>query len=204
MISKSPTPTKPFHRRLIEWTVGFCVMSVLAACSQSNLPIASLSDVNAEMRESYQLAAGDGLRITVFDEPMLTGDYEVGVGGDLALPLIASISAAGKTPKVVAEEITNLLKAGDYVLYPRVSVEIIDHRPFYILGEVNKPGEYPYNGDLSFEQAVAKAGGFTARANRKTVILRRQDWDSGKRVVLDGGTLLISPGDTITIQEAFF
>ncbi|MBC2665222.1 polysaccharide export protein [Novosphingobium flavum] len=162
------------------------------------------SDLNRQLDAGYHVAAGDKLRVTVFGEPTLTGEYAVGVGGDLALPLIDAIPAGGSTPRQLAQTITTALKTGGYVLDPRVSVEILLHRPFYILGEVKNPGEYPYSGDLTFEQAVARAGGFTARANRRTVTLRRQNSSEQQRIKLGGVALKIAPGDTITVNESFF
>jgi polysaccharide export outer membrane protein len=162
------------------------------------------SELNGQLDGGYHVAAGDKLRVTVFGEATLTGEYTIGVGGDLSLPLIESIPANQHTPKQLAQMISDSLKKGGYVLDPRVAVEILEHRPFYILGEVKAPGEYPYNGDMTFEQAVARAGGFTARANRRTVSILRQDWPRQQRVKLDGEPLKIAPGDTITVNEAFF
>lgn len=167
-------------------------------------PPAGASQINSELKAGYHVAAGDKLRVTVFDEPSLTGEYVIGVGGELSLPLIDAIPAGGQTPTTLAQLITEKLKAGGYVLTPRVAVEIIAHRPFYILGEVKQPGEYPYSGDLTFEQAVARAGGFTPRANRRVIEMRRQDWSASQRVKLDGQALKIAPGDTITVRESFF
>jgi polysaccharide biosynthesis/export protein len=176
----------------------------LPGCAVSNLPLATVSTTNGDLTQGYKVAAGDKLRVTVFDEPTLTGEYEIGVDGELSLPLIASIPAAGVTTGELSGLIAAKLKEGGYVLAPRVSAEIILHRPFYILGEVVKPGEYSYSGDLTLDQAIAKAGGYTPRAEKRAVTLRRQQWASAKRVKLDGTPLKIAPGDTITIQEAFF
>ncbi|MBS0475310.1 MAG: polysaccharide export protein [Proteobacteria bacterium] len=162
------------------------------------------SQLNAGFATAYRVAAGDKLRISVFDEPTLTGEYQIGGGGELAMPLIEAIPAGGLTPTEVAARVAEKLKAGGYVLVPRVSAEVVTNRPFYILGEVKLPGEYPYSGDMTFEQAVARAGGFSPRANKSTILLRRQNWTSAQRVKLDGPALKIAPGDTITVRESFF
>ena len=120
------------------------------------------------------------------------------------MPLIDPIATNGITPKEIAATIAAKLKAGCYVLVHRVAAEVVINRPFYILGEVKQPGEYPYSGDMTFEQSVARAGGFTPRANRSTILLRRQNWASAKKVRLDGPALKIAPGDTITVRESFF
>lgn len=176
----------------------------MASCATSDLPQVSVTDANAGLVQGYRIADGDKLRVTVFDEPTLTGEFGVGLDGSLSLPLIASMQASGQTPSELAAKITSSLAAGDYVLSPRVSVEVAQHRPFYILGEVNAPGEYPYIGDLTVDQAIAKAKGYSARANKSEVVLQRQGWTQGRRVRVDAAPLLIAPGDTITVQEAFF
>lgn len=167
-------------------------------------PTLLASKLNQEVAVGYRIAAGDKLKVTVFEEPSLTGEYQIGGSGDLAIPLIDPIPAKGLTPNEIATIIAEKLKAGGYVLVPRVAAEVIINRPFYILGEVKLPGEYPYGGDMTLEQAVARAGGFSPRANRTTILLRRQDWTSARKVKLDGPALRIAPGDTITIRESFF
>lgn len=180
-------------------------LAALPGCSTGgNLPLTSVSQVNQGLTQGYRVGAGDKLKVTVFDEPTLTGDYQVGVGGELVLPLISPLATEGQTPEAVSAMIAKSLADGGYVLTPRVSVEITTHRPFFILGEVKAPGEYPYSGELTLEQAVAKAGGYTPRAEQKAVVLRRQGWSQSKRVKLGNSALRIAPGDTITVQEAFF
>ncbi len=191
------------HRSsLLSAVIGASLL--LASCAVSDLPRVSVADANAGLAQGYRLADGDKLKVTVFDEPTLTGEFGVGLDGSLSLPLINSIQATGKTPDELAAQITSAFASGGYVLSPRVSVEVSQHRPFYILGEVNAPGEYPYIGDLTVEQAIAKAQGYSARANKSEVLLRRQGWAEGRRVRLESVPLLIAPGDTITVQEAFF
>lgn len=167
-------------------------------------PTLLASQLNHDFAVGYRVAAGDKLKVTVFDEAALTGEYQIGGAGELAMPLIDPIAAQGLTPKEVAAAIAAKLQAGGYVLVPRVTAEVVINRPFYILGEVKLPGEYPYSGDMTFEQSVARAGGFTPRANRSTILLRRQNWASAQRVKLDGPSLKIAPGDTITVRESFF
>lgn len=167
-------------------------------------PTVLASQLNAEFAVGYRVAAGDKLKVTVFDEPSLTGEFQVGGAGELALPLIDPIPSTNLSPKEIASAIADKLKAGGYVLVPKVAVEVVTNRPFYILGEVRQPGEYTYSGDMTFEQSVARAGGFTPRANRSTILLRRQNWDSPRKVKLDGPSLKIAPGDTITVRESFF
>ncbi len=184
---------------------GLLICSLaLASCTGSGMEVMSVSAANGQLAQGYQIGAGDRLRVTIFDEPELTGEFTVGEEGHLALPLIESIDASGLSPAQLGDAIAQSYLAGGYVLSPRVSVEVLEYRPFYILGEVNQPGEYEYGDRLTLEQAVAKAGGFTARADRGSVILLRQDWGTARRVQLDNTPLEIAPGDTITVREAFF
>ncbi|WFL75963.1 polysaccharide export protein [Altererythrobacter arenosus] len=163
-----------------------------------------MAQANSEISTGYLIGAGDRLKVTVFDEETLTGEYDVGVGGILALPLIEPVVVQDKKPPEVAKLIEQSLAEGGYVLYPKVSIEIMEHRTFFILGEVASPGEYPHNGELTLEQAVAKAGGYTPRADKGSVILRRQSWPESKLVKLGQAALKVAPGDTITVQESFF
>lgn len=180
------------------------IMMPLASCASSQLPELSVAEANQQVGDGYAVATGDRLKVTVFDEPNLTGEYVIGASGELALPLVNPIPASGQAPSKIAEGIAAQLKAGGYLLDPRVAVEIMKFRPIYVLGEVGKPGEYPYDGKLTYLQAVAKAGGFTPRANRKVVELQRPGWPSGRVIKLTEAPLQVAPGDTLVVREAFF
>lgn len=188
----------------------FLLSGILLSCmawaspAPAGAPVRTVEESNGGLVAGYRVATGDKLRITVFDEPTLTGDYEVGDDGAVAFPLIEPVGANGLTTAELAKAISNELAQGGYVLVPKVSIEVTEHRPFYILGEVANPGEYPYSGDLTLNQAVAKAGGFTARANKRVIKLQRQSSALATRIKLDGTPLRIAPGDTIIIQESFF
>lgn len=152
---------------------------------------------------AYHLAPGDKLRITVFNEVALSGEYSLTPAGNVAFPLIGLIHAEGKSVEDLQDAITTKLAAG-YVNDPRVSAEVIVFRPYYILGEVNHPGAFPFAVGLTLDQAVAAAGGFTYRANHHRAYLRRAD-DANEQVVdLRRGPVRIVPGDTIRIGERYF
>jgi polysaccharide export outer membrane protein len=174
----------------------------LGGCASAGAPPISTADVAAGL-ESYHLGAGDRVRVTVFNEPTLTGEYNITPGGALAFPLIGVVAAGGRTIDAVQQELTAKLAEG-YVNDPRVSVEVLNYRPFYILGEVNRPGEYSYASGMTVEQAIARAGGFTYRANEKTVFLRRQTGKAESAVSLRSAQVAILPGDTIRIGERYF
>lgn len=179
------------------------LLITLAGCAGAAPPALEASNA-ALASDAYALDAGDKLRITVFGEETLTGEYSVTSSGNIAFPLIGSVKASGQTIEVVEEAIRTRL-AGGYVKDPRVSVEVLNYRPFYILGEVGKPGEYPFVNGMTIEQAVAAAGGFTYRANTKRVFLRRRAGDQAERTVdLRGKPIPVLPGDTIRVSERYF
>jgi len=122
----------------------------------------------------YHLGAGDKLRIIVFGEDALTGEFFVSGGGKIAFPLIGDIDVLGLTIPEIQAAVEAKLKDG-YLKQPKVSAEVLNYRPFYILGEVQKPGEYPFSNGLTVMNAVATANGFTYRANTKRVYIKRAD-----------------------------
>jgi polysaccharide export outer membrane protein len=151
---------------------------------------------------AYRLDAGDKLRIVVFGQEGLTNTYAIDAGGSITMPLIGSVPARGRTPAGLAAEITGKLRNG-YIRDPSVAVEIESYRPFFILGEVAAPGQYPYVPNMSVESAVAIAGGFSPRARRDFVTLTHTDSSGSMRVVVPLGTS-ISPGDTVLVGERWF
>jgi polysaccharide export outer membrane protein len=150
----------------------------------------------------YTLDSGDKLRIVVFGQDGITNSYMVGVDGNVNLPLVGSVPARGVTTQQLSQIISERLKQG-YVREPHVSVQIDTYRPFFILGEVTTPGQYPYVANMTAETAVAIAGGFTPRAYKKRAILTRNVPNQQFRgnVPLD---YPIRPGDTIVIKERWF
>ncbi len=151
----------------------------------------------------YHLAPGDRLRITVFGEEGLTGLYDLTPAGNIAFPLTGSIPASGKSVEELQEAIRTRLAAG-YLNDPKVSAEVVVYRPYYILGEVGKPGAFPFVIGLTLDQAVAAAGGFTYRANHHRAYIRRADSEHEAAVDLRRGPVAVAPGDTIKIGERYF
>jgi polysaccharide export outer membrane protein len=151
---------------------------------------------------AYRLDAGDKLRIVVYGQEGLTNSYAIDAGGSITMPLIGSVPARGRTPAGLASEITGKLRNG-YIRDPSVAVEIESYRPFFILGEVAAPGQYPYVPNMSVESAVAIAGGFSPRARRDRVTLTHTDASGSSRYVVPLGTPL-SPGDTVFVGERWF
>ncbi len=151
---------------------------------------------------AYRLDAGDRLRIVVYGQEGLTNTYAIDAGGSITMPLIGAVRARGLTPAGLAAEITGKLRNG-YIREPSVAVEIEAYRPFFILGEVAAPGQYPYVPNMSVESAVAIAGGFSPRARRDRVTLTHTDAGGSVRAVVPLGTP-ISPGDTVLVGERWF
>jgi polysaccharide export outer membrane protein len=172
----------------------------LGGCATNPPPLAAPA---ATGLSAYKLGPGDRLRITVFGEATLTGEYQVTDDGTVAFPLIGNVPAAHGSLVALRDAIQAQL-AGGYLKDPRVSVEVLAYRPYYILGEVNKPGQYPFVVGLRLDQAVAAAGGFTYRANTGKVFLRRADDDGEKTVDLRRQSVTILPGDTLRIGERYF
>lgn len=151
---------------------------------------------------AYTLGTGDKLRINVFGQPELSGEFVVDGTGAISLPLIGQVEAVGISTQELETKIATNLSSG-FLLDPKVSAEVINYRPFYILGEVGRPGEYPFNSGLTVLNAVAAAGGFTYRANKKVVFIKSADGNQEAAFKLDTNTV-VKPGDTLRIGERIF
>ncbi len=150
----------------------------------------------------YLLGAGDRLRIVVYDQPSLTNIYEVDQTGKIAFPLIGDVMASDSTVDALAHRIEGQLSKS-YLREPNVTVEVATYRPFFVLGEVGTPGQYPYVPGITAETAVAVAGGFTDRANKRVVRVSRTI--KGKLYELRLPVIApIRPGDTIYVPESLF
>lgn len=179
---------------------------LLAACGTTGGQTAGAREAEpsaqAQTSTAYKLGSSDRLRVTVFGHPDLSGEFEVDGTGSISLPLIGQTTAVGLATTELEQSIaTNL--ANGYILNPRVSVEVINYRPFYILGEVGQPGEYPYTNGLTVQNAVAAAGGFSYRANKKVVYIKSMDSDREIAYDLTPATV-VKPGDTLRIGERIF
>ena len=150
----------------------------------------------------YRLDAGDRLRVVVYGQEGLTNSYAIDAGGAITMPLIGAVAARGMTPAGLAAAIATRLRGG-YIRDPSVAVEVEAYRPFFILGEVAAPGQYPYVPNMSVESAVAIAGGFSPRARRDQVTLTHTDAQGTLRAAVPLGTPL-SPGDTVLVGERWF
>jgi polysaccharide export outer membrane protein len=172
---------------------------VLTGCASSgSLPSLSLTPEQA----LYRLGIGDQLKVTVYGEERLTGEFPVNGQGNVAFPLIGEVPAAGKTLQEFEKEVSSGLADG-FVNNPSVTVEVANYRPYYILGEVSKPGEYQFADGLTVFSAVARAGGFTYRADKKRIYIRHKSGGDETAYRLEGSTP-VQPGDTIRVSERLF
>lgn len=157
----------------------------------------------AAATEVPRLLPSEKIRITVFGETSLSGDYQIDPSGFVSLPLAGTIKAAGLTPTELEGELVKLLGAGQYLKNPKVTVSIIEFRPFYILGEVEKPGAYPYVGGINVLSAIAIAGGTTYRASRSTILIQHPG-EEGLREYSMSPPIPVLPGDIIQVPPRYF
>ena len=150
----------------------------------------------------YVLGTGDMIRIQVYDEEDLYLESRVSDRGTISYPFLGELKVAGFTSKQLAGTITSKLK-GDYLINPKVSVDIIEYREFYVNGEVEDPGGFPFQPGVTVRKAISIAGGFKERASKEKINVIHDDDPNGepKPVKLDA---FILPGDIITVEESFF
>jgi polysaccharide export outer membrane protein len=191
-------------RALIICLIAAPAMSgcVTAPVAVAPVPLGYAEPMPARHDRAYHLDAGDRLRVVVYGQEGLTNTYTIDAAGAITLPLIGSVPARGRTPAGLANEIGARLRNG-YIREPSVAVEIDSYRPFFILGEVAAPGQYPYVPNMTVESAVAIAGGFSPRAKRDAVTLTHSDASGAGRFVVPLGTP-IDPGDTVFVSERWF
>jgi polysaccharide export outer membrane protein len=174
-----------------------CVL--FAACS----PGRGLPDLPAAAPGAYRLGPGDVVRLITFGEDALTAEFRVSDGGTVALPLIGTVRAAGLSPDALAAKVAASLERANLLRAPSVSAEVVAYRPIFVLGEVSKPGQYPYQPGMTVVTAAAVAGGFTYRALSDYVsVVRTQDGaaEEGKAA----RQAFVQPGDVITVFERRF
>jgi polysaccharide export outer membrane protein len=158
--------------------------------------------VFARAEDAYVLGSGDKLRVTVFGNEDVSGEVEIDPSGQITLPLIQGVPAAGKTVAQLSEEIYHRLSP-DFIKTPRITIEVLNYRPFYIFGEVQRPGSYPYVAGMTVMNAIALAGGFTYRADKDEVKIVRGT-DKTRKAIDGRRTDIVMPGDVIEVKERFF
>jgi len=179
---------------------------MLPACSGvSNLGPATEAELQAQVVAANappKLHAGERIKVIVFGEDRLSGEYEIDPSGQISIPLAGTIKAAGFTQVELERELAKKLR-NEYLKNPKVTVQIASLRPFYIMGEVEKPGSYPYRSGLNAMSAIALAGGTTYRGSRNTILIQRPG-DAGMREYPLSANTPVLPGDLVRIPERYF
>ncbi len=192
--------------RLVICNAVLAAALVLASCGVGgSLGPASFEDQQARAQAATttpHLQPGEKIRINVFGESSLSGDYEIDQSGFVSLPLAGTIKAAGFTQPELEQELAKKFRS-EYLRNPKVTVTLVSLRPFYIVGEVEKPGEYPYKSGLNVLTALALAGGATYRGSRSNVYIQRVG-ESGMREYPLSSSVMILPGDLIRVPERYF
>ena len=183
--------------------IGVLSLAVSACGSSGSMDYVkgTAGDTNANLLE-LKLAAGDKIRVTVFGEDKISGDYDIDTAGYVSLPLAGTVMAAGLSKPELEKELARKL-SGDYLKSPKVTVSVINFRPFFILGEVEKPGEYQYRSGMNALSAMAMAGGPTYRASKSSILIQRAGTTQIKEYPLDT-TISILPGDLVRVPERYF
>lgn len=179
------------------WLRPAMMMFAALACMSSGV---SAADV--EQDTAYRLDSGDRIKVTVYGHDDLSGEFELDSEGMVAMPLIQDVQAGGLTVAELERAVTDKLSP-DFLKNPRVSIEVLNYRPFYILGEVREPGSYPYASGMTLIKAVAMAGGYTYRARTSRVTITRPGDETPVQIKADPDTLVM-PGDVIEVPERFF
>ncbi|WP_147276168.1 polysaccharide biosynthesis/export family protein [Sphingomonas aracearum] len=184
---------------IVRFVLASAIGLSLANCAAK--PLAPT--LGAWQPQEYTLSTGDKVRITTFGFEDLSGEFLVSADESIAFPSLGAVKVGGRTPDQVSTVLTALLTDRQIVRAPRLSTEVIAYRPFNILGEVSKPGQYPFTSGLTVLNAVAVASGFTYRANTKRVFIRHAGTNSEEEVVI-GAATPVQPGDTIRVVERLF
>jgi polysaccharide export outer membrane protein len=197
------------QQRLIR-VAGLSLLFIMTLLTASGIGIRFTVPASAQVQtrasattaDNYVLGPNDRVRLKVYGEPDIAGEYEIDSTGQVSIPLAGHIKASGLTTRELERSISSALSKG-IVRDPRVNVEVALYRPYYILGEVKKGGEYPYRLGLTVMDAIASAGGFTYRANENKVYLRRAGSTAEEIYALDA-PVQVFPGDNIRIAERYF
>jgi len=177
----------PFRCAMVVVVVLGCLLNIAAASDDDSV---------------YRLGSGDRIKVTIYGHEDLSGEFDVNSQGNISLPLIQEVPASGQNVAQLEFAITKKLQP-DYLKHPKVSVEVLVYRPFYLVGEVKTPGSYPYVSGMTVLKAVALAGGYTYRARTKAVLITRPEGEEQQQFDAEPDTRVM-PGDVIEVPERFF
>jgi polysaccharide export outer membrane protein len=191
----------PMQAWVLIMMISAGLLASLAGCAQgagADQQAVAVPDSSARS-PGYRLGPGDKVHITVFGEKDLTGDFQVDGTGQMSFPLIGQVAAGGLTADQLSQTLVSRLKP-DYLRDPRVAVEVLTYRPFYVVGEVKTPGSYPFVSNMTVLNAVALAGGFTYRAREDSFYLTRNGQGGQKTRIDATPDTPVQPGDVITVR----
>lgn len=175
---------------------------ILALATTACVTTIPAQDTASAPKTEYRLGTGDHIRLIVFGHENLSGEFTVGTAGTISFPLILETQVSGLSIEELEQTITDKLSP-DYLIEPRVSIEVLEYRDIYILGEVRTPGKYAYIPDLTVQKAAAIAGGYTYRAKEDSAELTRQN-DGNIQTQTVSHKAIILPGDTVVIKRKWF
>ena len=189
--------------KCFSWAAILAIGLQVAGCYTDYGPVAATPEPILRSAVATRLQAGDKLKVIVYGEEALSGLYEINPSGAIAMPLIGMVRAAGRTRSEIEQEIAHKYSSGNYLQEPKVTVDVFEYRPIYVLGEALRPGAYPYKSGLNVLTAVTVAGGFTYRASRNSVFIQHAGEDVWQEYPLSA-SVLIAPGDLIRVPERYF
>jgi polysaccharide export outer membrane protein len=187
-------------RRIGAWLPGFQAVLLLLLSGLIHAQDSPVDDADAV--SGYQLGPRDRIAVTVFNHPDLSGEYVLDGDGRFSMPLIGVVSAAGNTPVQLEEVLVNRFRP-DYLVNPRISIEVRNYRPYYLIGEVQSTGSFPYVAGITYLTAIAMAGGYSYRAKKDVVYVIRGNDPKQEEIKLDANEK-VQPGDIIRVAERLF
>lgn len=188
----------------IRHTTYACVLAAAALVGGCATPGANLPPLPATAPVPYRLGAEDQLRVTVFDDTRLSGTFRVSDVGEISIPLVGRLRARGLTPEELEAALVNEFSRRDLISIPAVAVEVQAYRPIFVLGMVERSGQFPFQPGLTVQAAVALAGGFNFRAVQDTVVVMRAAEGEPAREYRSDRMTLLQPGDVVTVLERWF
>jgi len=188
------------RRRIGGWLAG--VQAVLLLLLSGPLHAQDSPAADADSVAGYQLGPRDRISVTVFNHPDLSGEYVLDGDGRFSMPLIGVVDAGGKTPVELEEVLVNRFRP-DYLVNPRISIEVRNYRPYYLIGEVQSTGSFPYVAGITYLTAIAMAGGYSYRAKKDVVYVIRGNDPEQEEIKLDANEK-VQPGDIIRVAERLF
>jgi protein involved in polysaccharide export with SLBB domain len=185
------------------WAAILLIGLQVGGCYTDFGPVAASPEPILPTNVAPHLTPGDRLKVVVYGEDALTGPYVINPAGDISMPLIGTVRAAGRSRTDLEREIASRYRGGNYLQEPKVTVDVIEYRPIYVVGEALRPGAYPYTTGLNVLTAITVAGGFTYRASKNSVFIQHAGEVVWQEYPLSA-SILIAPGDLIRVPERYF